>query len=120
MIQGILSFKFLKDQDKTGEIRPKIKRIQSIFREENFDEVNYPELLAENDILAIRCFHTTGYSSKYGYSNFYQGRLKQTPYQVISYFNQLADGSRYLTISYYLLKMKRARELIKFQNNLIE
>lgn len=102
MIQGILSFQFLQDQDKTGEIKPKFSPIQLIFREEKFDEDDFSELLVENDILAIRCYQTIGLSGiKYSYSNFFQGRLKETPYQVISYFKQLADGTQYLTISIF-------------------
>jgi len=103
MIQGILSLQFLQDQSKTGEIKPKFSPIQLIFREMYFDE-DFSELLVENEIFAIRCYHTTGlYSSKFGYSNFFQGRLNNTPYQVVSYFKQLVDGTQYLTISIFEL-----------------
>jgi len=104
MIQGILSLQFLQGQDKTGEIKPKFEPIQLIFREEKFDEDNFSELLVENDILAIRCHHTIGLSrTKFSYSNFFQGRLNYTPYQVVSYFKQLPDGTQYLTISIFEL-----------------
>ena len=80
MIQGILTFQFKINQKETGEIEPEFAPIQLIFREERFDEDNFSELLADNDLFAIFYQHTTGlYGVKYSYSNFYTGRLKETP-----------------------------------------
>ena len=104
MIQGILTFQFKINQKETGEIEPEFEPIQLIFREDKYDEENFSELLAQNDIFAIFYQHTTGLSGvKYSYSNFYEGRLKETPYQVISYFKQVADGTQYLAISIFEL-----------------
>lgn len=104
MIQGILTFQFKINQKESGEIEPIFEPIQVIFREEKFSEENFSELIAENDIFAMFYQHTTGLVSvKYSYSNFYTGRLKETPYQVISYFKQVADGTQYLAISIFEL-----------------
>lgn len=104
MIQGILTFQFKINQKETGEIEPEFDPIQLVFREEEFDEDNFSELLADNDLFAIFYQHTTGlFGVKYSYSNFYTGRLKETPYQVISYFKQVADGTQYLTMSIFEL-----------------
>ncbi len=104
MIQGILTFQFEINQKDSGEIEPGFEPIQLIFREEEFDEDNFSELLVDNDLFAIFYQHTTGlFGVKYSYSNFYTGRLKETPYQVISYFKQVADGTQYLTISIFEL-----------------
>ncbi|MFX1601523.1 MAG: hypothetical protein ACFFB6_13090 [Promethearchaeota archaeon] len=104
MIQGILTFQFKINQKETGEIEPQFEPIQLTFREEKFDENNFSELIVENDIFAIFYQHTTGLVEvKYSYSNFYQGRLKDTPYQVISYFKQVSDGTQYLAISIFEL-----------------
>ncbi|MFX1344030.1 MAG: hypothetical protein ACFFAI_02900 [Promethearchaeota archaeon] len=104
MIQGILTFQFKINQKDSGEIEPAFEPIQLIFREEEFDEDNFSELLADNDLFAIFYQHTTGlFGVKYSYSNFYTGRLKDTPYQVISYFKQVADGTQYLTVSFFEL-----------------
>lgn len=104
MIQGILTFQFKINQKETGEIEPEFEPIQLVFREGEFDEDNFSELLDENDIFAIFYQHTTGlFGVKYSYSNFYTGRLKETPYQVISYFKQVADGTQYLAISVFEL-----------------
>lgn len=104
MIQGILTFQFKINQKETGEIEPEFEPIQLIFREDKYDEENFSELLAQNDIFAIFYQHTTGLSGvKYSYSNFYEGRLKETPYQVISYFKQVADGTQYLALSIFEL-----------------
>ena len=104
MIQGILSFQFKINQKETGEIEPEFEPIQLIMRNENLDEDNFSELLDQNDIFAIFYQHTTGlFGVKYSYTNFYTGRLKETPYQVISYFKQVADGTQYLAISVFEL-----------------
>jgi len=104
LIQGILSFQFKINQKETGEIEPEFEPIQLIMRNENLDEDNFSELLDQNDIFAIFYQHTTGlFGVKYSYTNFYTGRLKETPYQVISYFKQVADGTQYLAISVFEL-----------------
>ncbi|MFW9971856.1 MAG: hypothetical protein ACFFDF_16835, partial [Candidatus Odinarchaeota archaeon] len=123
MIQGILSFRILHDQDKTGEIKPIFSPIQLIFREDQFDEENFSKLIVESDILAIRCFHTVGLSGiKYRFSNFCQVRLKETPYQVVSYFKQVADGTQYLAISIFELddEIKIFEDLIKDMGNRLD
>ncbi|UCD02065.1 MAG: hypothetical protein JSV23_03320 [Promethearchaeota archaeon] len=104
MIQGILTFQFKINQKETGEIEPEFEPIQLIFREGKYDEDNFSELLIENDIFSLFYQHTTGlFGVKYSYSNSYEGRLKGTPYQVISYFKQVADGTQYLAISIFEL-----------------
>ncbi|KKM92406.1 hypothetical protein LCGC14_1218780, partial [marine sediment metagenome] len=104
MIQGILTFQFKINQKDTGEIEPEFVPIQLVFRDENFDEDNFSELLEVNDIFALFYQHTTGlFGVKYSYNNNYTGRLKETPYQVISYFKQVSDGTQYLAISIFEL-----------------
>ena len=104
MIQGILTFQFKINQKETGEIEPKFEPIQLVFRDNKFDEEDFSELLVENDIYGIFYNHTTGlFGVKYSYSNFYTGRLKETPYQVISYFKQVSDGTQYLALSIFEL-----------------
>ncbi len=104
MIQGILTFQFKINQKETGEIEPEFEPIQLIMRDEKLDEDDFSALLGQNDIFAIFYQHTTGlFGVKYSYSNFYTGRLKETPYQVISYFKQVVDGTQYLAISVFEL-----------------
>jgi len=104
LIQGILTFQFKINQKETGEIEPEFDPIQLIFRDDTYDEDNFSELLSQNDIFAIFYQHTTGlFGVKYSYSNYYEGRLKETPYQVVSYFKQVADGTQYLAISIFEL-----------------
>ena len=123
MIQGILTFEFILNQSETGEIEPEFKPIQLIFSEEGFSEDNYSDLIVENDIFAIFYQHTTGvFNVSGGYSNFYTGRLKETPYQVISYFKQEAGGSQYLAISIFSLddEIEIFEELNKNMANRLE
>ena len=104
MIQGILTFQFKINQKDSGEIEPEFEPIQMIMRDDSLDEDDFSALLGQNDIFAIFYQHTTGlFGVKYSYTNFYTGRLKETPYQVISYFKQVADGTQYLAISIFEL-----------------
>jgi len=104
LIRGIITFSFNLNQKETGEIEPEFRPIQSQFIDEEADENYYKGLIVENDIFASYYQHTTGLTGvSYEFSNFFSGRLKETPYQVISYFKQVADGSQYLTFSIFQL-----------------
>ena len=118
MIQGILTFQFVLNQKETGEIEPEFRPIQIVFREDEsyFTQENYSELLDENDIFATFYQHTTGIiGANKVISNFYTGRLKDTPYQIFSYFRQEGDGSQFLTVSIFELddEIELFEELIK-------
>ena len=105
MIQGILTYQFkLNQKEDTGEIDPEFSPIQLIFQNEKFKEDSYSDLIIENDIFATFYQHTVGmFGMKYGFSNFYEGRLKETPYQVLSYFKQIPDGTQFLVMSIFEL-----------------
>ena len=104
MIKGIITFSFNLNQKETGEIEPEFRPIQSQFLAEDIDENYYKELVVENDIFAMYYQHTTGITGvSYDFSNFFNGRLKDTPYQIMSYFKQVTDGSQYLTFSIFEL-----------------
>ncbi len=104
MIQGIFAFQFSLNQTDTGEIEPEFKPIELVFSEENKNEANYLNLIHENDIFAIFYNHTTGIQrGKEKLRNFYTGRLKETPFQVISYYKQEEKGMQILTISIFKL-----------------
>jgi hypothetical protein len=123
LIQGILTYQFKINQKETGEIEPEFEPIQLEFRDETYNEENYSKLIVENDIFAIFYQHTTGLVGvKYSYSNFYTGRLKETPYQVISYFKQVADGSQYLAISIFELddEIEIFEDLVKEMGNRLD
>ena len=123
MIQAILTFEFKINQKDTGEIEPEFEPMQLIFRDESTDEEIVSELLTENDLFAIFYQHTTGLSSvRYSYSNFYTGHLKETAYQVISYFKQVADGTQYLAISIFELddEIEIFEDLIKQLGNRLD
>ena len=123
MIQGILTFQFKINQKETGEIEPKFEPIQLIFRDEEYDESKWGEFLHENDLFAVFYQHTTGLSSvKYSYSNFFTGRLKETPYQIISFFKQVADGTQFLAISIFELddEVEIFEDLIRDMGNRLD
>ena len=102
MIQGILAFQYALNETEEGEIQPEFKPMQLIFNNDKLNKDDYSELLIENDIFALFYEHSTGLHPGIGdYSNFYTGRLNETSYQVISYYKQFGDGSRFLTISIF-------------------
>jgi hypothetical protein len=105
LIQGILTFQFkINQKEDTGEINPEFSPIQLVFQNEEFNEKEYSGLIVGDDIFATFYQHTTGvFGMKFGFSNFYTGRLRETPYQVLSYFKQLAEGTQYLTLSLFEL-----------------
>jgi len=104
MIQAILTYQFVLNPKETGEIEPEFSPIQLIFKNEDFNKSDYSNLIVTNDIFGIFYQHTTGVMGQTGaYGNFYSGRLKETPYQVLSYFRQEADGSQFLTLSIFEL-----------------
>ena len=104
MIQGILNFQFILNQEESGEIEPEFRPIKLIFHNKKFNESNYTELISTNDIFGIFYQHTTGiFKDKGAFSNFYTGRLKETPYQVVSYYRQETDSSKYITIAFFEL-----------------
>jgi len=118
LIQGILTFQFVLNTTDSGEISPEFRPIQIIFREgeERFTKDNFVELIIENDLFATFYQHTTGiYNLDSELSNFYTGRLKETPYQVLSYFRQETDGSQFVTIAIFELddEIELFEEIIK-------
>ena len=112
-----MTFQFkLNQNETTGEINPEFSPIQLVFSNKKFDENDFSGLIMENDIFANFYQHTVGiFGMKYGFSNYYTGHLKDTPYQVSSYFKQLADGTQYLTISLFELddELELFEDLIK-------
>ena len=104
MIQAILAYQFELNQKESGDIEPEFSPIRLVFNNKDFNDKNYLELIVQNDIFAIFYQHTTGVIVESGvYGNVYTGRLKETPYQVISYFRQESDGSQFITLSVFEL-----------------
>lgn len=96
MIQGILLYEICTF--KPGESLFKLIRV--VFSNDIYSETSYSDLLAENDIFSVVYHHLTGttYSRQDDFSNTYQGRLRETKFQVISYYRHLPDGPDFLTI----------------------
>ena len=104
MIQAVLCFQFKLNQDESGDIDPEFKPIKLIFNSKDYSEKNFSKLIVRIDIFGVFYQHITGTLKKKGiFSNFYVGRLKKTPYQVISYFRQENIEAQFLTISIFEL-----------------
>jgi hypothetical protein len=104
MIEAILTFEFVLTQKSTGEVEPEFKPLALLFENQDFSEKNLSELLATSDLFSILYHHTTSVREiTGGFSNFYEGRLKETPYQVSSYFKQEESGTQYLATLLFTL-----------------
>ena len=99
MIEAILTFEFVLIQKPTGEVKPDFKPIVFHFENNNFTDETLAELITTSDLFSILYHHTTSIREiSGGFSNYYEGRLKETPYQVSSYFIQAESGTQYLTL----------------------
>jgi len=104
MIEAILTFEFVLIQKPTGEVKPDFKSIVFSFENKEFTSENLSELIATSDLFSILYHHTTSIREiAGGFSNFYEGRLKETSYQVSSYFVQAESETQYLTILIFTL-----------------
>ena len=104
MIQAILSYQFILQKGETGVFKPEFKPVCLIFNNKNFSRNSYSELIDEMDLFAIFYQHTTGITETIGDANkFYIGRLKQTPYQVISIFLQDSAENQFITMTIFEL-----------------
>ena len=104
MIEAILTFEFVLIQKPTGEVKPDFKPIVFHIENKDFTNENLSELTTTSDLFSILYHHTTSIREiSGGFSNYYEGRLKETPYQVSSYFIQAESGTQYLTLVIFTL-----------------
>jgi hypothetical protein len=104
MIEAILTFEFVLIQKPTGEVKPDFKPIVFHIENKDFTDENLSELIATSDLFSILYHHTTSIREiAGGFSNYYEGRLKETTYQVSSYFIQAESGTQYLTLLIFTL-----------------
>ena len=104
MIEAILTFEFVLIQKPTGEVKPDFKPINFHFENKEFTNENLSELIATSDLFSILYHHTTSIREfSESFSNYYEGRLKETSYQVSSYFIQAESGTQYLTLLIFTL-----------------
>ena len=123
MIQGILAYQFVLQPGDSGILEPEFKPIRLIFNNKDFNQNDYSKLIEETDIFGIFYQHTTGISTASGeFSNYYMGRLKKTPFKVLSFFRQDHAENQFLTISIFNLDddVEIFEELIKTMGEKLE
>ncbi len=104
MIKAILSFQFDLNLDAHGNIDPQFKPIQLLFADKSYTQNDYSKLIVKNDIFGIFYQHTSGFIEVSSiYSNFFLGRLKQSPFQTISYFKQQNEETQFLVAALFEL-----------------
>jgi len=103
MVIAIVVYKFELNQTENGEIEPQFKIIASS-KNDDYKSLDITQIINVDDQYGLFFNHTTGLSFKKKDAqaqNFFIGRLKQSPYKVISFFHQEMDDSQYLCISYF-------------------
>jgi len=105
MVVAIIVYKFELNPSEDGEIEPEFSILSSQVAEEH-SGVNVRNLVATNDLFGIFFAHSAGTSTKQkapDKKNFFVGRLKETPYKVMSYYKQEVDQSHYMTLCVFKL-----------------
>ncbi|MHA1475044.1 MAG: hypothetical protein ACTSRX_04980 [Promethearchaeota archaeon] len=105
MVITITIFQFELNQDETGDIDPEFKNLVSEMPETG-KELNLNDLITENDRYRLFYNHTTGLDFKRRermIKNFILGRLKETPYKVLSYYHHEVDETQYLIMALFAL-----------------
>ncbi|MBD3256346.1 MAG: hypothetical protein GF383_14710 [Candidatus Lokiarchaeota archaeon] len=102
MIKGILTFRFDLNPQNNGLINPNFRIIDFAFSNKQYSHNNYNKLITKNDLFGIFYHHTSGYQNiSKQYSNYYLGNLKQTPFKVISFYEQDNNGNQYIALSVF-------------------
>jgi hypothetical protein len=105
MIQAILSYQFVLKPGEDNILEPEFEPLKLVFDNSDFSEEDYSELINNMDIFAIFYQHTTGIAiESKAFSNYYVGRLKNTPYQVISQYRQDTYENQFITIAVFELE----------------
>ena len=104
MVTTITIFQFELNQDETGDIEPEFKNLVSEMPETGKEKSDLNDLISENDKYRLFYNHTTGLDFKRRermIKNFILGRLKETPYKVLSYYHHEVDESQYLIMALF-------------------
>ena len=105
VVLGVGIYRFELNPSAEGEIEPEFNLIASQAAQDAAIS-DLKSLISLNDLFAIFYNHTTGASAKKqdaDEKNYFVGRLKDTPYKVISYYRQEVDQTQYLAISFFKL-----------------
>ncbi|QEE17319.1 hypothetical protein DSAG12_03152 [Promethearchaeum syntrophicum] len=108
MVVTITIFQFELNQDETGDIEPEFKNLVSEMPGTGTEKekIDLNDLITENDKYRLFYNHTTGLDFKKRermIKNFILGRLKETPYRVLSYYHHSIDESQYLILALFAL-----------------
>ena len=107
MVITITIFQFELNQDETGDIEPEFKNLVSEMPEtDTSKKLELNDLITENDKYRLFYNHTTGLDFKKRermIKNFILGRLKETPYKVLSYYHHEVDETQYLILALFAL-----------------
>ncbi len=105
MVVGVVVYKFEMNTTSSGDIEPEFKVVVSQFSEEK-RENDDSDLITIDDQYGLFFNHTTGSSFKKvdeHSKNLFVGRLKETPYKIISHYHQEMDESQYLIVTFFEL-----------------
>jgi len=106
MVITITIFQFELNQDETGDIEPEFKNLVSEMPEAGKEQLELNDLITTNDRYRLFYNHTTGLDftrRERMIKNFILGRLKETPYKVLSYYHHEVDETQYLIMALFAL-----------------
>ncbi len=106
MVITITIFQFELNQDESGDIDPEFKNLVSEMPETGKEKPELNDLVSENDRYRLFYNHTTGLDFKRRermIKNFILGRLKETPFKVLSYYHHEIDETQYLILALFAL-----------------
>ncbi|MHA1720393.1 MAG: hypothetical protein ACTSWX_05705 [Promethearchaeota archaeon] len=106
MVITITIYQFELNQDETGDIEPEFRNLISEMPETGKEKPNLNDLISENDKYRLFYNHTTGLDFKKRermIKNFILGRLKESPYKVLSYYHHEVDETQYLILALFAL-----------------
>jgi len=106
MVITITIYQFELNQDETGDIEPEFRNLISEMPETGKEKPDLNDLISENDKYRLFYNHTTGLDFKKRermIKNFILGRLKESPYKVLSYYNHEVDETQNLLLELFAL-----------------
>jgi hypothetical protein len=104
LIQAILTYEFILKELETGEVEPEFRPLHLEFNNEEFSKEEYSSLITKSGLFSVYYQHTTTtHEITEEHESFYRGRLKENPYQVMSYFKQLSDESQFIILCLFSL-----------------
>ncbi|MHA1776383.1 MAG: hypothetical protein ACTSWC_06385 [Promethearchaeota archaeon] len=108
MVIGIICYQFNLNQTDFGDIEPKFRIIARSHRLD-YNETPIEKLISNKEKFRLFYEHTAGFSADYPHravSSTTSGRLKDSPYKLLSHYQKTSNGIQTLTIALFEWNME--------------